>query len=58
MDDITELIKKKCSEYDIDPKVLTPKEFETLKREIEAQQRGERILDSILDDPDVFSRGK
>ena len=53
-----ELIKKKCAEYDITPDVLTPEELETLKQEIEAEQRGEMLLDSILDDPAVFSRGK
>lgn len=52
------LIKQKCAEYDITPDVLTPEELETLKKEIEAEQRGELICDSILDDPSVFSRGK
>jgi hypothetical protein len=53
-----EIIKQKCAEYDITPDVLTPEELETLKKEIEAEQRGEMILDSVLDDPNVFSRGK
>ena len=53
-----ELIKQKCAEYDITPDVLTPEELEQLKKEIEAEQRGEYILDSVLDDPNVFSRGK
>ena len=48
-----ELIKQKCAEYDI-----TPEELEQLKREIEAEQRGEFILDGILNDPDIFTRGK
>lgn len=58
MANIEELIKERCAEYDITPDILTPEELETLKKEIEAEQRGEYILDSILDDPAVFSRGK
>ena len=53
-----EIIKQKCAEYGITPDALTPEELETLKKEIEAEQRGEMILDSVLDDPNVFSRGK
>lgn len=53
-----ELIKQKCAEYDITPDVLTPEELETLKKEIEAEQRDGFILDSILDNPDIFTRGK
>ena len=53
-----ELISQKCAEYGITPDVLTPEELEQLKREIEAEQRGEYILDSILDDPNVFCRRK
>ena len=52
-----ELIKQKCAEYGITPDVLTPEELETLKKEIEAEQRDGFILDSILDDPNVFGRG-
>ena len=58
MANIEELIKERCAEYDITPDILTPEELETLKKEIETEQRGEYILDSILDDPAVFSRGK
>ena len=53
-----ELIKQKCAEYDITSDVLTPEELETLKKEIEAEQRGDIVLDSILNSPNVFSRGK
>ena len=58
MANIDELIKQKCTEYDIMPDVLTPEELEQLKREIEAEQRGEFILDGILNDPAIFTRGK
>ena len=57
MVNMDKLIKQKCAEYDITPDVLTPEELEQLKREIEAEQRGEFILDGILEDPDIFTRG-
>lgn len=53
-----ELIRKKCEEYGVSPDVLTPEETEQLKAEIEAEQRGEMILDSILFDLNLLSRGK
>jgi hypothetical protein len=52
-----ELIKAKCEEYDINPDVLTPEEKAQLQREIEAEQRGEPLRDSVLDDPDIRYRG-
>ena len=58
MANIDELIKQRCAEYEVDPDVLSPEELAQLKKEIEALQRGEHILDSILDDPNIFSRGK
>ena len=58
MKNIAKLIKQKCAEYDITPDVLTPEELEMLKEEIEAEQRGEFVLDGIPNDPEVFSRDK
>ena len=58
MANIDELIRQKCAEYDITPDILTHEELEQLKREIEVKQKGGFILDSVLDDPAVFSRGK
>lgn len=58
MANIDELIKKKCAEYEVNPDVLTLEEIKTLKKEIEAEQRDGFIMDSILDDPAVFSRSK
>lgn len=58
MANIDELIKKRCAEYDVNPDVLTPEELAQLIKEIEAKEKGEYILDSILDDPNVFSRIK
>ena len=58
MANIDELIKQRCAEYDVNPDVLTHEELAQLIKEIEAKEKGEYILDSILDDPDVFSRSK
>lgn len=58
MANIDELIKQRCAEYDVNPDVLTPEELAQLIKEIEAKEKGEYILDSILDDPNVFSRSK
>lgn len=56
MANIDELIKQKCAEYDLTPDVLTPEELEELKREIKAEQRGEIIFDSVLDNPEFQSQ--
>ena len=58
MEDMEELIRQKCAEYDISPDVLTPEEKEQLKKEIVAKQRDGCILDSILYDPEIICRGK
>lgn len=57
MANIDELIKQRCAECHITPDVLTPEELAQLKKEIEAKERGEFFMDSILDDPNVFGRG-
>ena len=51
-----ELIRKKCEEYDLTPDLLTPDELEDLRREIEREQKGEQLLDSVLDNPELQSR--
>ena len=51
-----ELIRKKCEEYDLTPDLLTPDELAELREEIEAEQKGEEIRDSILDNPEFQSR--
>jgi hypothetical protein len=51
-----ELIRKKCEEYDLTPDILTPEEIEELKKEIEMEQRGEKFLDSVLDNPELQTR--
>ena len=51
-----ELIRKKCEEYDLTPDILTPEEIEALKKEITMEQRGEKFLDSVLDNPELQTR--
>lgn len=51
-----ELIRKKCEEYDLTPDILTPEEIEALKKEIAMEQRGEKFLDSVLDNPELQTR--
>ena len=51
-----EIIKQKCEEYDITPDLLTPQELAELRKEIEAEQRGERVMDSVLDNPEIQIR--
>ena len=51
-----EIIRQKCEEYDITPDLLTPQELAQLRKEIEAEQRGEPFEDSVLDDPDIQIR--
>ena len=51
-----EIIRQKCAEYEITPDFLTPHELEELREEIEAEQRGERILDSVLNNPEIHFR--
>lgn len=51
-----ELIRKKCEEYDLTPDLLTPDELEDLRSEIEREQKGEQLLDSVLDNPELQSR--
>lgn len=53
MDD---LIKERCEEFGISPSILTPSEIERLKREIEAEQRGDVVLDGVFSDPDILLR--
>ena len=51
-----ELIRKKCEEYDLTPDLLTPDELEDLRSEIEREQKGEHLLDSVLDNPELQTR--
>lgn len=53
MDD---LIKEKCDLYGVDPSVLTDNELASLKEEIEDENKGMRILDSVLDNPAIRYR--
>lgn len=51
-----ELIRKKCEEYDLTPDLLTPDELAELREEIEREQNGEELRDSVLDNPEFQSR--
>jgi len=51
-----ELIRKKCEEYDLTPDMLTPQELDELRKEIQAEQQGKHLLDSVLDNPEFHSR--
>lgn len=51
-----ELIRKKCEEYDLTPELLTPDELAELREEIEREQNGEELRDSVLDNPEFQSR--
>jgi hypothetical protein len=51
-----ELMRKKCEEYDISFDVLTDEEKAKLREEIEAEQQGFAISDSVLDDPEIAVR--
>ena len=53
-----ELIKQKCAEYGYQLDWLTAKEKAELQKEIEAEQRGENVLDSVLDNPEIHLRGE
>lgn len=52
-----ELMRKKCEEYGYELEWLTAKEKAALQKEIEAAQRGETVLDSVLDNPEIHLRG-
>lgn len=52
-----DLMKKRCEEYGYDISWLTEKEKDELRKEIEAEQKGVTILDSVLDNPEIHLRG-
>lgn len=51
-----ELMKQKCEEYEISFDVLTDEEKAKLRKEIEAEQKGLTVSDSVLDDPEIVYR--
>ena len=51
-----ELMRKKCEEYEIPFEVLTDEEKAKLREEIEVEQKGFTVSDSILDNPDIMAR--
>lgn len=53
-----DMIREKCEDYGIDPDILTEEEKAQLREEIENEQKGIPIVDSILDSPDIQFRGE
>ena len=51
-----DLMKQKCEEYEISFDVLTDEEKAKLRKEIEAEQKGLTVSDSVLDDPEIVYR--
>ena len=52
-----EFIKDKCDLYGISPSVLTDQERAELIAEIQVEQQGKTVLDSVLDNPEIRYRG-
>lgn len=52
-----ELIRQRCEEVGINPDILTENERYRLSKEIEAEQQGKIVLDSVLCDPKLIHRG-
>ena len=51
-----EKIRKKCKMYGVDYDVLTEQEIDEVRREIEIEERGGSISDSILSNPKLLFR--
>lgn len=49
-------IKARLAEYELTEQDLTTEEMAELKEEIAAEERGETVLDSVLDNPSLFYR--
>lgn len=51
-----EIIRQKCEEAGISPDILTENEKFKLRKEIEAEQQGKVVLDSVLGSKAVLDR--
>lgn len=51
-------IKVLLDEYGLTADVLTENEIQLLKEEIRAKEDGKEVLDSVLDNPELFYRKK
>lgn len=49
-------IQKKLDAYGISESVLTKAELAELRREVDAEEKGHVILDSVLDNPEIIYR--
>lgn len=45
-------------DYGLTADMLTEKEMQRLKEEIKAKEAGKEVLDSVLDNPELFYRKK
>ena len=53
-----EKIKEKCKLHGVDYDVLTEQEIDEVRKEIEIEERGGSISDSILSNPKLLFRGQ
>ena len=51
-----DLIKKKCALHGIPVEILTDGELRKLRKEIEAEQNGEMVLDGVLNNENIVFR--
>ena len=51
-----EKIRKKCKMYGVDYNVLTEQEIAEVRKEIEMEERGSSMSDSILSNPKLLFR--
>lgn len=58
LQDMEEKIKAMLDEYGLTADQLTENEIERLKEEIKAKEAGNTVLDSVLDNPELFYRKK
>lgn len=56
LQDMEEKIKAMLDEYGLTADQLTENELEHLKEEIKAKEAGNTVLESVLDNPELFYR--
>lgn len=51
-------VKQMLEDYGLTENQLTKEELDKLKEEIKAKEEGRMVLDSVLDNPELFYRKK
>lgn len=51
-------VKQMLEDYGLTESQLTKEELDKLKEEIKAKEEGRMVLDSVLDNPELFYRKK